>query len=202
LIESNRDKALEFAIRTAGMQAQAPNDGAILATAQAYLAFLEAAVPNVSETQVAPKASRGKKAAAASTPAEPSTAATAGQTAINPTPAATASVSNDMFGEEAASPKDSATAAQAAAATPAGNATQSKKDAPAASGKTEKAKAPTLDEVRAAMVDVQTKCGGKAAAQGLLIEFTTDKKPLYSALPEEKYGALIAAYKELVAKAK
>jgi hypothetical protein len=192
-LESNRLEALKFAVDTVGMSEER-SATIVLATAAAYLAFLEAAVPEA--PAAAPKAQRGKKAASA---AEPSTAATAEPTAAAPTPVAAASPSNDMFAEGTPSPKDSATAAQAAAVTPAGNATQSKKDAPAASGK---AKAPTLDEVRAAMVDVQTKCGGKAAAQGLLVEFTTDKKPLYSALPEEKYGALIAACKELVAKAK
>jgi hypothetical protein len=178
---SERQLALNMAIMTPGISV-----GAIVDVAETYLQFMQGRdktpAPTPTPEVSAPKASRGKKAAATSTPAEPSTAATAEQTA------ATASASNDMFGEEAASPKESA----ATPATTSAASTASHKKT------SEKAKAPTLDEVRAAMVDVQTKCGGKEAAKALLVQFTTDKKPLYSALPEEKYGALIAACKKAI----
>jgi hypothetical protein len=161
----------------------------IEATLERIATALESLVAAKGEAPAAaPKASRAKKT---DTAAEPSTVATAEATAGVAITAATASPSSDMFAEGASSPKDST-----APVTP--DSSKASKSPPAA----EKSKAPTLDEVRAAMVDVQTKCGGKAAAQGLLVQFTTDKKPLYSALPEEKYGALIAACKELVAKAK
>jgi hypothetical protein len=188
---SERQLALNMAIMTPGISTEAVVD-----VARSYLRFMQGAddkAPAPTPEATAPKASRGKKAATAGTAAaEPGTAATANTTAADPTPAAPASPSNDMFGEEAANTK---APAEAAAATPAGNATQPKKDAPAASGK---AKAPTLDEVRAAMVDVQTKCGGKEAAKALLVKFTTGGKALYSELPEGKYADLIAACKKAV----
>jgi hypothetical protein len=190
---SERQLALNMAIMTPGISA-----GSVVDVAEDYLRFLQGAekTPAPTPETSAPKASRGKKAAA---PAEPSTAATAEQTAAEPTPAATASPSNDMFGEEAASPKASpTTSAQSTAPSktqPSEPSASSSKPSSSAAGK---AKAPTLDEVRAVMVDVQTKCGGKEAAKALLVQFTTDKKPLYSALPEEKYADLIAACKKAI----
>jgi hypothetical protein len=197
---SERQLALNMAIMTPGISA-----GSVVDVAENYLQFMQgrdkapAPAPAPAPEAAAPKASRGKKAAATSTPAEPNTAATAEQTAAEPTPAATASASNDMFGEEAASPKASPTTfAQSTAPSKAQPSEPSASSSKASSTAAGKAKVPTLDEVRAAMVDVQTKCGGKEAAKALLVQFTTDKKPLYSALPEEKYGALIAACKKAI----
>jgi hypothetical protein len=168
--------------------------GAVAALAESvngkYAGKLIYGQPSVSQDPAAaptPKATRQRKPVAltatdmASAPS--TTAATTSAAATTEAPA-TAAPATDLFGEPAAATAGSSLSGQSQ---------------PAAE---KSPKAPTLDDVRAAMVDVQTKCGGKAAAQGLLIKFTKDAKPLYSALPEEQYGELIAACKEAVAKAK
>lgn len=57
----------------------------------------------------------------------------------------------------------------------------------------EEVKAPTLDQVRAKMVELQTTLKSKDLALELLQRFTKEKGKVLSALPEENYAKLIAA---------
>lgn len=61
--------------------------------------------------------------------------------------------------------------------------------APAAAAVTP-AKEPTLDDVRTALVQCQTRKGGRAPAQEILEKYSTNK--VTGGVPKDKYAALIA----------
>jgi hypothetical protein len=53
-------------------------------------------------------------------------------------------------------------------------------------------KAPTLDDVRTALVQLQTRSGSKAASQKILDSYTAPKQGITGNVPPDKYAALIA----------
>lgn len=129
------------------------------------------------ENATPPKATRQRKAA--STAAE--TGSAQSTTDAKPaTESAGSTASDDLFG-------DSDKAADKPAET--------KKE------ETKKVKPPTQDDVRNALVEVQTALKSKDAAVEILAKHTTGNVKVLSKLPESAYAALIKECKEAVAKA-
>lgn len=190
---SNRYLALSLALAVPGM----PGDLAkITEFATAFNTFLEnaasavapAPAPSTATTASAPASSagaaspkRGKSGAGAAKTAESKTAPTADSAAA--VSAATASPS-DMFGEETS------------------EAPKAEEPAPSAKAPS-KATALTADNVRAALVDLQTKAGGRDAVNALLAKHTKNGTSTLSGLndEQERFKAVIDEAKALVAAA-
>jgi hypothetical protein len=177
---SNRYLALELAARSS---ASLGNSGSVTDVARAYLAFLDGETASVGE---APAASSGKKSRA-----KPA-AATAAATDTAPVKSA---AEEDLFGSasEATTPAKSPTASTTSTATKAASPSEDddlfgEKAAPAK--ETPKA---TIEQLRKALTECQTKHGHKDHALGVLKKFTRDGNPTISTLDEAKYQAVIDA---------
>lgn len=184
--QSNRQRALELANGFEG------TDTEIVQRAEKYLAFLEAG-GDTAET-AAPKAPRGRKSAKTNAPAQPDAPAqqsTAAAASPSDPPAATAAtatvfapvVANDIFGAPSA-PAVTPTPPTASAETP---------------SKPSSDKQPTIEEVRAALTDVQTGFESRPKAMELLKKYAPNTVTT-GELKKEDYAKLIKDCRDELAK--
>jgi hypothetical protein len=153
-------------------------------------------------TLQAPKAPRSRKAVAAA-PSELSSATTE-------QPTKPSSGTEDLFGEDASPAPSAASIVSTKTETP--TAPSEEEDlygeAPKAAAATAattttptaKAKALTVDDVRAKLVDLQTKAGTSAAAKDMIKKYSKNQTTVISSVPEDKFVAMVAEIDAALAK--
>lgn len=184
IVRSTTSEIVADAAHYAAFMAASPVAVPADAPAPAPSTATTASAPASSAGAASPKASKGKKASSSSTAAVTPPANSVQSSQVVP------ATSGDMFGEETSeAPKASATAAAAVVA--------------AGSAKSEKAAVLTADNVRAALVDLQTKAGGRDAVNALLAKHTKNGTSTLSGLndEQERFKAVIEGAKALVAAA-
>ncbi len=133
------------------------------------------------------------------------------QPAEKPQPEAQATSSSgteDLFGEDASPAPSAAGTASTKTDTP--TAPSEEEDlygeAPKAAAavketaKETKAKALTVDDVRARLVDLQTKAGTSAAAKDMIKKYSKNQTTVISSVPEDKFVAMVAEIDAALAK--
>lgn len=155
-----------------------------------------ASAPASSAGAASPKASKGKKASSSSTAAVTPPAGSVQSSEVVP------ATSGDMFGEETSEAPTSVQVSQFQI-TPAGEKPVKSEAADTAAASTKKKTALTADNVRAALVDLQTKAGGRDAVNALLAKHTKNGTSTLSGLndEQERFKAVIEEAKALVAAA-